>query len=398
MRQITRTCGRLLVLGALFAAPVAWADIQDVSPVPPSGTVALGRSNTLTVNWNVTRAAGGSCGPTVSSAQGELYAGNLNGPLLLTVPTTLSQTTPCANSPTFFSFSETIVIPAGVVRRAQEQGFSNLVYTRTFSDGVGIPDSGSVTLSITSPAAGALNVQRQALSFDNGAPAAVLGRDDALGAVTELTFTGTGLLRAQWEVAGPESTSGTPVFRTISQIRQYLAGGDTQVLRSPTLPTATTGLYFLRLRIIDPEPGFDPPVIRYFVLQDRDERPPGARLSLGAPAPRALLASDTVFAWEALPGARAYQLEIYGGREDSGLALPDLRSQIGEPAPSEVALALARAPVTGTLVPGGQTRAVLSPVARRHLLSGRRYFWRVLAIGEDGRIIGVSPVRELRTP
>jgi hypothetical protein len=105
-----------------------------------------------------------------------------------------------------------------------------------------------------------------------------------------------------------------------------------------------------------------------------------------------------VFAWSAIPGARAYQLEVYRGREEPGLRLPDLRGQIGEPTPSEVAEALSRPPVTGVLVRGATNRAVLSPMARRHLLPGRAYFWRVLALGADGRIVGASPLRELRTP
>src|SRR5690606_18480590 len=229
--------------------------------------------------------------------------------------------------------------------------------------------------------------------------ATVLGRNEPLTAITELNFSGNGLLQAQWEVASPESTSGEPVFRPLSQVRQYLVGGSAEVLRSPVLPTATTGLYFVRLRISDPDPDFEPPVIRYFVLQGRrDEQPPGSTLALGAPAPRTLLGPDTVFAWSAIPGARAYQLEVYRGREEPGLRLPDLRGQIGEPTPSEIAEALSRPPVTGVLVRGATNPAVLSPMARRHLLPGRAYFWRVLALGADGRIVGASPLRELRTP
>jgi hypothetical protein len=50
------------------------------------------------------------------------------------------------------------------------------------------------------------------------------------------------------------------------------------------------------------------------------------------------------------------------------------------------------------LVPGKQTSTTLSSAARQHLLPGYRYYWRVKAIGGDGSVIGMSPVRELSVP
>ena len=50
------------------------------------------------------------------------------------------------------------------------------------------------------------------------------------------------------------------------------------------------------------------------------------------------------------------------------------------------------------LVPGNQTTTTLSLNARQRLTPGRAYLWRVLAISEDGTVIGQSPMREMRTP
>jgi hypothetical protein len=55
-------------------------------------------------------------------------------------------------------------------------------------------------------------------------------------------------------------------------------------------------------------------------------------------------------------------------------------------------------PVAGMLVAGGQARTTLSDTARSRLISGQSYFWRVLAIGNDGNVIGESPAREIRIP
>jgi hypothetical protein len=121
---------------------------------------------------------------------------------------------------------------------------------------------------------------------------------------------------------------------------------------------------------------------------------PAISLSLVTPPNQILLAPDTAFAWEAIRGARAYQLELYAKPRGAGDGLPDL----GGPTDTAPPTLPPTPPVTGMLVPGAQTRAVLSGAARAHLLSSHSYLWRVLAIGGDGSIVGESPVRELRMP
>jgi hypothetical protein len=178
-------------------------------------------------------------------------------------------------------------------------------------------------------------------------------------------------------------------------VRPYFAGGDKQTLSSPNLPAETSGLFLVRLRITDPAPDFEQPVIRYFVSSGRPgERVPVQPVALVGPPDRALLASDTQFIWELIRGARAYQLQIYAKQRLPGDSLPDLGGEPAVPAP-----ALPQGPpVTGLLVPGAQSRASLGAATRGHLPPGQTFLWRVIAIGGDGSVVGESPVREIRTP
>jgi hypothetical protein len=337
---------------------------------------------------------------TVSSSSGtfrDTCAGNV---VLGTAGTPLSSTK-VETVTTTHTFSESVLVPPDISTRANKLGLSSFVFQRTFTSS-GPPVSTAspcVTMNVTSAAAAGLGISREALSFDNGAAVRVLPVKDPLQALAEVSFTGTGLLQGQWEVAGPTSTVGEPIFRPLAQVRQYLAAGETHTFRSPPLPTDVTGIYLVRLRITEPVLPFEAPVIRYFVAQGRPGKElPAQPLTLGGPPDLALLAPDTNFAWEAIKGARAYQLEIYATGRDLAAGLPDLGGGDRTPKPADVAGALSRPPVTGLLVPGKQTRVPLSAMARQHLLPGRAYLWRVLAIGEDGTIIGASPMRELRTP
>ena len=63
-----------------------------------------------------------------------------------------------------------------------------------------------------------------------------------------------------------------------------------------------------------------------------------------------------------------------------------------------IAAALSRPPVTGMILPGGQTDTALPTTTRWHLRPNGAYLWRVLAIDEDGAIVAVSQVRKIRAP
>ena len=144
----------------------------------------------------------------------------------------------------------------------------------------------------------------------------------------------------------------------------------------------------VRLRITDPEPSFDQPVIRYFIGPAAGSGTPTVRIALLVPATQRMLVVDTVFAWAPIVGARAYQIEFY---DTPSAAQPASPSTAPIPQPNAM-------PVTGMLVSGNDTKIKLSSTALTHLVSGHRYMWRVIAIGADGAVIGGSEARALTMP
>lgn len=393
------TCLSLFAV-ALWSTSVS-ADIVSPAPqaFPAIQNVTLGPGDTVSFNWYVVRADNlGSCGNTVYSTSGTFaLSGNRAQTVLGTTTTTISQTKQCTFAmshvvTTGFTIPETLSVPADVIYRANKLGAADFGYTRVFSDGYQT-NSGTLTLRITS-ASGAFTLTTMSLTFDNGSPVRVLERKEKNRAVANLGFNGVGLLQGMWEVADPSSTAGEPVYRPLAQVRQYLNGISPQTIQSPDLPTDRTGLYLVRLRVTDPAPGFELPVIRYFVADERaGVLAPKVPVNVLTPAHPSMLASDTVFAWDEIKGARAYQIEIYAKPRTAGDDLPDLGG-----APAANPLLPTTPPVAGMLVHGKQTRATLSPQTRSHLLPGRSYLWRVTALRADGSIAGESAVREMRVP
>lgn len=382
-----------VILAALAQVAIKAEAAVTVTATPQNQTVPLGQSSSRSLVWNITDTCA-STTSTVTSANGTFrdVCGSAN--ILATSNSSLTSSKPVTFGVGNHSIPESVLVPADASFKAQKLGLQQFVYQRTFTGAMSSTGFGCLTLNITSSSAAGFNVSREALSFDNGAPVRVLERKQPLRANAEINYNGSGMLQAQWEIADPASSSGQPIFRSIATVRQYLVGSETQTISSPALPTEIAGLYLARLRITDPAASFDTPVIRYFVTdpQTGTVRPP-VSLGLVTPPNKVLLTGDTTFAWDAIPGARAYQLEIYAKPRTAGDTLPDLGSSnaaapVLPPTP----------PVTGMLIAGNQTRATLSDSVRVHLTSGQNYLWRVLAIGTDSNVIGESAVREVRMP
>ena len=380
----------LFLLGSMLAAPPVLAAITSITVSPGSVNAPLGGSISVAVTWSVTTNTGTfvSSPDGTFSTSGGVVLGTVSNPLFKSVSVL----------PGFgatVSFTEVVLIPTDVIYRAYKMGLGSFLYSRSFTDSTGAPSTQSVTINITSSAVTGFSLTGMSLSFDNGAVVRLLNRKEKLSAQADINFTGNGLLQGVWEVADPASTAGQPVFRPLTSVRQYLVGSDKQTLRSPILPTDLSGLYLVRLRRTDPVPGFDQPVLRYFVSSGKPgEVLPIMPIGLVTPPHQTLLAPDTVFAWEAVRGARAYQVELYARALTSADKLPSLGDDTGTAPPALPGTP----PVAGMLVAGTQTQTALSVTARSHLQPGRIYLWRVLAIGGDGSIVGESPVREIRLP
>jgi len=197
-----------------------------------------------------------------------------------------------------------------------------------------------------------------------------------------------------WEIADPSSTLGTPVFRPLTLVRQQLAAGGRVTLHSPALPTNRLGLYLLRLRITDPQLPYETPMIRYFVMNEADMPRPPAPMNQTAPDDNSNVGPQTQFGWTAMDSAKVYQLEVYSMPAASvGDGLPDLGG--GSDAEKNAAK-ISGPPLTGMVVPAERTRTVLSALTLGHLRTGESYLWRVLALDDQGRVVGASPLRRLR--
>ncbi|HKK07217.1 MAG TPA: hypothetical protein VKA50_15360 [Gammaproteobacteria bacterium] len=393
----------LFGLGMLMSVG-AQADVTSVSASPSQRNVALGTSTAFTLTWTVVR-DNGNAGPTVTSTQGSFQsaAGDV---VYGTVPTTLTQSQPIpppttASIPTTFTFRESLRVPTDVIYRAYKSGATRIYYVRTFTDSVtALP--GQVVLDITGSSAAGFSLTRLSLRFDDDTALRVVGQGTKLGAYAEVSYTGTGQLQAAWEIAEPPSTQGQPVYRTLQLVRRVLAGGDRVRIPAPALPTDAPGFYLLRLRVTEPKlPVSDDelPFIRYVVARESARARPPQTLSVNTPASGALLSKGTDFTWQAVDGARAYQLELYAkGPFSVADTLPSLGGDGGGEGGVPAGWRPSGPPTAGVLVPGDRTRAMLSALGDTHLKSGYVYRWRVLAIGESGETIAVSPWREVRTP
>ncbi len=389
----------LLVVGMLISISVP-AAVQSVAPSPSQRNVALGTSTAFTLSWTVVR-DNSNFSDTVTSPQGRFT--NVDGTVTYgVVPTVLSQTKPGVFlTTTTFVFSEQVRVPAEVVYRAYKAGASRLYYFRTFDDGFG-PVTQGVTLNITGSSAAGFSLTRLSLRFDDDTALRVVDQGTKLGAYAEVSYSGTGQLQAAWEIAEPPSTQGAPVYRTLQLVRRVLAGGDRVRIPAPALPTDAPGFYLLRLRVTEPKlPVSDDelPFIRYVVARESARARPPQTLSVNTPASGALLSKGTDFTWQAVDGARAYQLELYAkGPFSVADTLPSLGGDGGGEGGVPAGWQPSGPPTAGVLVPGDRTRAMLSALGDTHLKSGYVYRWRVLAIGESGETIAVSPWREVRTP
>ncbi|MDD5389676.1 MAG: hypothetical protein PHD37_10040 [Gallionellaceae bacterium] len=369
----------------------AAVDALSSGVVPATVYVASGRTGGFNVTWRVRTTSG----PSVTSSQGQfLTGGRAGGAVLGTVPLTLSRSVAAGASALI---TESVNVPQVVIQKALALNVDEVVYRRYYADPTDVvPIPFDVRVVITGAQAAGLSVNRQAIAFDDNTPVRIVAPRLFLGAWSEITLSGSGLVEGVWEIAEPPSTSGQAVFRTLRVVRQFAQSGAPLRLDSPALPTHSPGLYLLRLRLTQPLPEFDAPEIRYFVAQP-GATPAARELRLLSPGPGALLEENTRFTWASQEGTQSWLLVLY--ERPAGLAgnLPELGAA-PLPDAAELAQLTKAAPAAGIVVPGGQSGVTLSAMARTHLKSGGAYLWRVLGLGKDGVVLGESSWRVIRVP
>ena len=361
-------------------------------------TIPMGKSTTVTVRWSLSGAfLVAPATPRVESAVSQFIAvpgGNVVG----STSRRISQSVPPEVSPSSYdvTITETLVIPGSVTYKAYKQGATSILVRRVFSDGEApalTVDSSPIQISGSNTAG--LSLGRQELYFESSSVRPLINQDSTLHAITRLSYTGSGLLKGVWEIATPASTSGTPSYRILRTVRQYLpAGGDIQ-LRSPALSTQIPGRYLVRFRIEEPV-SFDDLSLEYFVGRRPVSEPP-VNITLLQPAGGSVLRKAQAFRWQPVAQVQAYRLEVYekGLRSAPELLSDSLtESDKGEQSPEF----LTGAPAAGALVPGDKVVLQLSALTESHLKSGHDYWWRVLAIGHNGKIISQSLARLIHVP
>lgn len=362
MRRILLTC-------VLLAALPAHAALEAASVLPARSKAGSSVDTTLNITWRITTDAAHIDGAI--SAGGELLDA-VTGTRLAAVNTSLGTLT--GTGPIIYP--ESLTITAAQVTAWRAQGVRLLGYRRTFTSRTLPNQAAQILISLTGVGleaaraadSGELRILRMELSFAGGRRIEIVERGAALDARLTLAYSGSGTLRARWEVADPAGAA-EPFFRVLAHVREPLAGERQHLLESPPLPTNISGRYVLRF-CIEGREAVDGAACASSdtTVQTLYEVTPGSRTRLltGLTPDNRAVDAATPFGWPAVDGVTTYQLQIFRG---------------AEPAPVFVA---------GMLLDSSITRTALSDVTRGKLTPGQRYLWRITAHDADGQLLANS--------
>ncbi|HEC11858.1 MAG TPA: hypothetical protein ENI80_01155 [Acidiferrobacteraceae bacterium] len=342
--------------------------LTKVDANPAQLQVATGRSANITVRWTGQLAGTIGGAITVSSSGGSFTTSS--GMRLGSFSRNLSR--PVTGSSV--SFNETIQVPRDVIYRAQKLGNARFLLTRDFTDGF-TTATGTVALNITGGSGGVFTINRIDLMFPDRQRLRVVDRGERVKVIADITYGGSGLLSANWEIATTATSGGALIFQSLRLVRKYLSGFGRVELESPQLPVPTAGQYVVRLRINSPALQGDIPYIRYFVTERHPRTQKKVRIL--APAENVLLAAGVRFAWAPVPGAAYIQIEVYP-------------KQSAKPGSDKL--------VAGLAVPASQREVAFTRLAQDRLVPGRDYRWRTIAINKAGEVVATSGFRKIKTP
>jgi len=368
--------------------------VDSVSVSPSRIRAAAGRDSFSRVTWTVGARPDAGAAKSLRSravpsggldvASGEGVFRTFDGEVLGAVGTDLRLTLTGPSA----SVAENVRTPGGIVTKALQRGQNRFLYTRTFSDGYGTA-SGDLVIDVSGRIGGQFSIDRVSLAFSDGSLVKVLNPDEKEHAVATVTFTGTGTFKGRWEIARPTSTAGRLTFVNKRYITMNLSGasgvlagggGHKVEITSPVLETDMSGQYVIRLVITDPDVGGETVALAYQVnLPSVGAIPigPDAVPEIGILLPRGKpeVTQGTTFAWEGVAGSVAYLLEFYDGPK----------------------VAMSRR-VSGQVVPDDSTELTLSQVTMENLSPGTNYWWRVVALGPGGGVLGASVMAPVHTP
>jgi hypothetical protein len=106
--------------------------------------------------------------------------------------------------------------------------------------------------------------------LDDGSDYRSVAKGDKLHARAEITVSGSGILRAVWEIADSFGGTDQPFYRPIQNVTKPIGANNSFTITSPELPTKTLGRFRVRLRQIEPATDETLAAIDYFVTEDGD--------------------------------------------------------------------------------------------------------------------------------
>jgi hypothetical protein len=367
----------LFVLGLLFVSGLTHADINSVVSSPSSISVPARGATNLNVTWRVNRTetaiGGGAFTRTVSSSAAELQ---INGSTVATLAGVISKSSTLFNpNSETLTFNETYSLTAALARRIASSPAGSVRVTRLFTD-TQRAGTGNLRLFTGSANSGPLTVRKIDLTFENQARTDVVYKDDAVHAIADISFRSSGILKGEWRIIDPTASLGSSGGRVLKVIRQNLVSsgeGRTRIV-SPPLPTNGIGLYFVSLVLLDANTNFVTPILRYFVLDNTAKSLTSAPsiMTVRSPGDGADLNDNTVFIWEGVEGAQAYQVELFNKGDNL--------------------------PLTGKLVPKTDLKLSLSSFSLEWLKPGHEYTWRVRAFGMGGTLLAQSEHQSIYMP
>lgn len=357
MKKITSVTIALLI--SLLCFHIAHAAIATF---PSDIAMARGSQKAVTFTYKISNTNPGDNHALATSTSGVFKSGATSlGAINNTVATILSD-------PGIGLFSgkvsETVIISAGVLKRAEKLKVNTFNFERTFTlTGGAVPSYGLTavaTINIKVSGSADFSIKRLRLYFVNNKGEITVKRNQAaLKAYADINFVGSGLLQGYWQVDD----------RLIAHVNRHLTPGKGITLETPelpALPTMSSGIHVVTFVFTRPEQDFVLPKAIYYVTPDEAERL--LPVELIAPNNATVIdASNAVFRWGTQKNAQAFLIEFI----DDDASSPIFSAFLEQ---AEYTLPVA--------------------VLKYYFSNKKTYFWRIRAFGSDYNIIAESPMWE----
>ncbi|MFD2206531.1 hypothetical protein [Kiloniella antarctica] len=361
----------LLLIVGLALPLTAQANVSSVNVSPARVNVPVKGASSLSITWNVTRFEPTAPATVPVSSQNALL--QINGVTVATLGGTLfKQSTLAPLASETLRFSEVLPISAALARKIAEAPAGSVLISRAFTD-TQLAGVGRVRIFAGAGTSGELSINRIDLHFENDSRTDVIPKGDSRRAIADINFRSSGVLRGEWRIIDPTASLGSARGRVLQVVRQQLVSsgqGRTRII-SPVLPTTKNGLYLITFSVENADGISELPVLKYFVLEGAGNAPED-NLSALSPGNGARITANTIFSWENIPGALAYQVEIF------------------QPGGTKI--------ISGKVVPGNELKLQLSEFSLSNLASGESYDWRLRAFDKKGHVIGSSPRQLIYKP